>query len=291
MKCQFVPRFIIASVAFFAVECALHARVLFYPNLLTAEKNLFDECQWTPPNQSFEKGSISKRLKGGPFSPDDTVYFVKTVRSHSAYWRARPSVEKGRKYLVGAWVRFPNAKVLLGNDAIHPVSGRRLDRRLYCFGGHNAWIEPFLSPRTREVLGGDSATWRLCYRLVEFPEGIKPGSHRSAFGLYLAAGEMEFSKPFFVDVTDVKDHSLLIDIAGEKPIKRIAVIHVGLRDVIWEKNFPSPVTDFRQRLEGITDCMRGLDRNTIEGHALDVYYVDGSKKTVFAPQERIFQEF
>ena len=237
MKCCFSIRFVIAGAVFIALECTLHARVLFYPNLLTTEKNLFDECEWTPPNQSFEKGSISKRLKGGPFSLDDTVYFVKTVRPHSAYWRARPSVEKGRKYLVGAWVRFPNAKVLLGNDAMHPVSGRRLDRRLYCFGGHNAWIEPFLSPRTREVLGGDSATWRLCYRLVEFPEGIKPGSHRSAFGLYLAAGEMEFSKPFFVDVTDVKDHSLLIDIAKEKPIRRLAVIHVGVRDIIWEKDF------------------------------------------------------
>ena len=291
MKCRCYIRFAIVGAVLLTLEGALHARVLFYPNLLTTEKNLFDECEWTPPNQSFEKGSISKRLKGGPFSPDDVVYSVKTVRPHSAYWRARPAVKKGRKYLAGAWVRFANAKVLLGNDAIHPVSGRRLDRRLYCFGGHNAWIEPFLSPRTREVLGGDSATWRLCYRLVEFPEGIKPGSHRSFFGLYLATGDMEFSKPFFVDVTDVKDHSLLIDIVAEKPIKRLAVIHVGLRDVIWEKDFASPVTSYRERLDGITDWSRGLDRNTIEGHALDVYYADGSKKTVFAPQERIFQEF
>lgn len=291
MKCRSQICFVAAVGGILAFGHSLHARILFYPNLLTVEKNLFDECEWTPPNQSFEKGSISKRLKGGPFSPDDIVYSVKTVRPHSAYWRARPAVKKGRKYLAGAWVRFANAKVLLGNDAIHPVSGRRLDRRLYCFGGHNAWIEPFLSPRTREALGGDSATWRLCYRLVEFPEGIKADSHRSFFGLYLAAGEMEFSKPFFVDVTDVKDRSLLVDIADERPIRRIAAIHVGLRDIIWEKDFASPVTSYRERLDGITDWSRGLDRNTIEGHALDVYYADGSKKTVFAPQERIFQEF
>lgn len=281
---------LIVCLALIAAGCRLDARALLYPNVLHTERNLFDGLEWTPPNQSCEKGSIAKRLKGGPFSADEPAYSVKTVDSRSAYWRARPPVEKGRIYLVGAWVRFANAKILLGNDALHPVSGRRLDRRLYCFGGHNRWIEPFLSPRTREILGGDSESWRLCFRTVTFPEGIKPGSHRSAFGLYLAAGEMTFSRPFFIDVTDVKDRSLVVDVKDEKPIKRLAVIHAGLRDIIWEQSFPKPITEFRQRLDGITDFMRGLDRNTIEGHALEIHYADGTRKTVFAPQERIFQE-
>ena len=73
MKRRPAIRFAVTVAAFAALGYTLHARVLFYPNLLTVEKNLFDECEWTPPNQSFEKGSISKCLKGGPFSPDDIV--------------------------------------------------------------------------------------------------------------------------------------------------------------------------------------------------------------------------
>ena len=276
-------------VCILAVSCA-EARVLFYPTALATETNLFDGIAWTPPNMSCEKGCIYSLAKGGPFSPDEPAYRVKMPRPSAAYWRAHPPVQAGRTYLVGAWVRFANAKVLLCNDAIHPVTGKRINRRLYCFGGHNAWIEPFLSPRTLEKLGGNADEWRLCYRHISFPDGIKPGSHTSAFGLYIAGGEMEFSHPFFIDVTDLKDKSLKIDIADSKPVRSLAVVHVGLHDVEWRKEFANPVTSFSVTLPGVTDYSRGFDRNTIEGHALEVQYADGSRETVYAPQERIFQE-
>ena len=284
-----MARFILSLACILAVPYA-EARVLFYPTALATETNLFDGIAWTPPNMSCEKGCIYSRAKGGPFSPDEPVYRVKMPRPSAAYWRAHPPVRAGRTYLVGAWVRFANAKVLLCNDAIHPVTGKRINRRLYCFGGHNAWIEPFLSPRTLEKLGGNADEWRLCYRHISFPDGIKPGSHTSAFGLYIAGGEMEFSHPFFVDVTDLKDKSLKIDIADSKPVRSLAVVHVGLHDVVWRKEFASPVTGFAVTLPGDTDYSRGFDRNTIEGHALEVQYADGSRETVYAPQERIFQE-
>ena len=101
---------------------------------------------------------------------------------------------------------------------------------------------------------------------------------------------MEFSHPFFIDVTDLKDKSLKIDIDGEKPVRSIAVMHVGLRDAEWRKEFSPPVTRFTATLRGIAEYPRGLDKNTIEGHALEVHYADGARKTVFAPQERTFQE-
>jgi len=282
-------RRIFCLVGLLAASC-VEARVLFYPAVLDFGTNLFDGVQWTPPNMSCEKGCTYSRAKGGPFSPDEPAYRVKMPRPSAAYWRAHPPVQAGRTYLVGAWVRFANAKVLLCNDAIHPVTGKRINRRLYCFGGHNAWIEPFLSPRTLEKLVGNADEWRLCYRHISFPDGIKPGSHTSAFGLYIAGGEMEFSHPFFIDVTDLKDKSLKIDIADSKPVRSLAVVHVGLRDVVWRKEFATPVMRFTTTLPGVTDYSRGFDRNTIEGHALEVQYADGSRETVYAPQERIFQE-
>ena len=270
--------------------CRADARVLFYPSALDTETNLFDGVAWTPPNMSCEKGCTYSRGKGGPFSPDEPTYRVKMPEPKAAYWRAHPPVSAGRTYLVGAWVRFSNAKILLCNDAIHPVTGKRINRRLYCFGGHNAWVEPFLSPRTLENLGGKPDEWKLCYRHISFPDGLNPGSHTSAFGLYIAGGEMEFSHPFFIDVTDLKDKSLKIAIDGGKPVRSLAVMHVGLRDAEWRKEFPQPVNSFTMMLPGIAEYTRGLDRNTIEGHALEVHYADGSRETVFAPQERIFQE-
>ena len=278
------------------LACALvaaldvQARALFYPTAITAQTNLFDGVEWRPPYMSCERGCVHSRSRGGPFSPDEPTYRVKMPEPKAAYWRAQPPVQAGRTYLVGAWVRFANAKVLLCNDAIHPVTGKRINRRLYCFGGHNAWIEPFLSPRTLERLGGDADEWRLCYRHISFPEGIRPGSHTSAFGLYVAGGDMEFSHPFFIDVTDLKDRSLKIDIDGDRPVRSLAVVHVGRHDVVWRKDFPEPITRFTTTLPGIAEYPRGLDRNVIEGHALEILYADGSRETVYAPQERIFQE-
>ena len=108
--------------------------------------------------------------------------------------------------------------------------------------------------------------------------------------VFVRGGEMEFSHPFFIDVTDLKDKSLKIDIADSKPVRSLAVVHVGLHDVVWRKEFATPVMRFTTTLPGVTDYSRGFDRNTIEGHALEVQYADGSRETVYAPQERIFQE-
>ena len=64
MKCRSHICFVAAVGGILAFGHSLHARILFYPNLLTVEKNLFDECEWTPPNQSFEKGEHFKTPEG-----------------------------------------------------------------------------------------------------------------------------------------------------------------------------------------------------------------------------------
>ena len=56
-------------------------------------------------------------------------------------------------------------------------------------------------------------------------------------------------------------------------------------------DFPEPVADFHAALSGVTDFGRGLDSaNRIAGHALNVFYADGTATKVFAPQENVFMQ-
>ena len=72
---------------------------------------------------------------------------------------------------------------------------------------------------------------------------------------------------------------------------RLAVEHVGERDTIWQRDFPEPVSDFHAALSGVTDFGRGLDSaSRIAGHALNVFYADGTATKVFAPQENVFTQ-
>ena len=112
-----------------------------------------------------------------------------------------------------------------------------------------------------------------------------------AFGIYMATGSMVFSAPFLVDVTARADRSLTIDIAAARPIRRLAVEHVGERDMVWQRDFREPVTAFREAVADVTDYRRGMDNpRRIDGHALNVFYVDGTAAKVFAPQENVFME-
>ncbi len=61
--------------------------------------------------------------------------------------------------------------------------------------------------------------------------------------------------------------------------------------MIWEKSFSSPVADFMEAVPSVTDFMRGMDgKNQIDGHALNIYYADGTSAKVFAPQENVFKQ-
>ena len=262
-------------------------RVLFYPSALRTAPNLLEGAKWMPPSEKSEKDSRAAKLQGGPFSADEPAYEVESFAPESAYWRTHAKVSKGHKYLVGAWVKFASAKVLFWCNG-RRIDGKPSDQRLYCFSGFQAYLTHYFSEPIRRRLGGSPDEWRLMFRTLEYPEALVDDSMTIAMGLYMTTGKMAFAAPFLVDVTDAADTSLLIDIADAKPIRKLMIEHVGVRDAIWQKDFPKGVTDFMEAVPSVTDFRRGMDaRNQIDGHALNVYYVDGSMTKVFAPLEHV----
>ncbi len=266
-------------------------RALFYPTVLkdASSPNLLAGAKWRPPSEASEKDSRAAVIKGGPFGADGTAYEVESFRPESAYWRTHVKVQRGRTYLVGAWVKFTNAKVLFWIYGKRP-DGKPSDQRLYSLAGFQAYLAPYLSDELKRKFAGGKDGWKLMFRTLEYPDGVANDMVCVAMGIYMATGKLAFSAPFLIDVTDVKDASLTIDIAGAKPVRKLAVEHVGVRDIIWERSFPKPVTDFAEAVPSVTDFRRGMDgRNQIDGHALNIYYVDGTMAKVFAPQENIFK--
>jgi hypothetical protein len=67
------------------------------------------------------------------------------------------------------------------------------------------------------------------------------------------------------------------------------VIATGLGDIVWSKEFPEPVTSYKGVVPAeLADFERGQGEDVIEGHTLEVTYVDGSVGMAHSPQEKIF---
>ena len=61
-------------------------------------------------------------------------------------------------------------------------------------------------------LVGNPDEWKLCYRILTFPEAVKGDRFCAAMGVYLSTGAMTFSEPFLIDITDSSERSLTIDV-------------------------------------------------------------------------------
>ena len=287
---MFAVSFAVASVV------PLHAdsrpskdRMLFYPTVLKSGKNLLAGKEWKPPYGDTVHFEASK-TKGGPFSPDSPAWHIRLSAPEGGYWRTFPKIETGRKYLYGAWVQIDNSCILLRSYGDKVSDGTLYDQRLFCSGGFNEYLKPYLSGRMVEKLIGDPKEWKLCYRMLAFPHELKNNCFCAAMGVYLSTGAMTFSEPFLIDVTDGVDRSLTVDIAGEKPFRRIAVVATGIGDIVWSKEFAEPVTSYCGTVPAeVADFERGQDERVIEGHTLEVTYVDGSVGRTHSPHEKIFK--
>ena len=261
-------------------------RALIYPAVIDTASNMVAAGDWTYPAGDSER-FVAERRKGGPFSDDAPAWWLKMQAPEGAYWRHHANVRKGRTYLMGAWVRVDNTTVAIRGYGRAVAGAHNIDKRVYFYGGFNACLKPYMSVRMLEMLSGDPMEWKLLYRLVEYPEGVVDGTFCMAVGIYLSTGEMTFASPFFIDVTDLNDRSLAIDVDGSRPFKRLAVRVSDIGDEVWSKDFPEPVTSFKGVVPGsVADYARGLDEELIAGHALVVFYVDGTVRIVHAPQEK-----
>jgi hypothetical protein len=195
-------------------------------------------------------------------------------------------VEKGRRYLVGAWTRQANTRVLLWIWG-RKENGKPLNERLYLFGGYNTCLEPYLRAETKAKLSGEPNSWKLMYRPLDIDSDLRGGTVQVKIGIYMSTGAMTFSHPFMIDITDLQDKTLTVDVSGDKPISRLALSRLGLRDVIWEKRFDAPRKSYREAIR-FSDCLRGFDGDPmrpVSGHSLFATYQDGMSQSVTAPQE------
>lgn len=274
-------------------DAAKHdGHVLLYPTAARTLANGYDGVSWYTSDPAFlakhADGVRFSKGNGGPFAATNAVYAIESTKPQPGYWHARIRAKPGRVYLAGGWFRFGNAKLLMWFGGNSAATGKAVESRLYYMSGFNPQLRPYFSEELLKRLGGDPEKWRCVYRLVEFPEKLREDVVHVEYGLYLAAGDVKFSEPFFVDVTDAP-RTLDIDIAGARPIRSLSVAGTELRDIRWSKTFEKPVTDFRCTLPPEIDAFLGQDQNRPRGHTLTVQYADGTVETVGAPLDNVFK--
>ena len=266
------------------------ARVLLYPTAVRTLPNVYAGKTWSLADPAFRArhadGVTFAKGTGGPFAPSNATYAVTSTKPQPGYWHAYIQAKPGRTYLAGTWAKFGNAKIILSYDGRFADTGRPVSERLYYMSGFNPELKPYFNEALLKRLGGDPTRWRCLYRTLTFPTALTRDYLHVEQGLYLAAGDVVFSEPFFVDVTD-GPHTLEIDIADAKPIRRLAVANVDLRDVRWERSFDPPVTAFKTTLPPEIDAFRGQENDRPKGHILTVTYADGSGETVTAPLDNV----
>lgn len=272
---------------------ALLATVLFYPSVVKEGDNLLDGAKWSGinPQSGVREYSMSR---GGPFSVRDDVWKVNTFQETYGYWACSAEVRPDREYIAGYWVRFADARTLFWTRGRNAATGANEDYRLYCHGGGGGrkYLTNYISDEIKAKLGGDSSRWRLCFRMLRFPQGLKDNCLWVSGGCYLCEAEVMFTSPFLIDVTDCGDYSLTIDVRDSKPVSKLQIFRVGINDTVWEKHFDVPVTDAKIKVPAdVADYRLGQeeDKNVINGHGLDVFYSDGKSEKIYAPQEHVFR--
>lgn len=270
---------------------ALLATVLFYPSVAREGVNLLDGAKWSGMNAEagLREYSVSQ---GGPFSAEDTVRKVKTFQTTYGYWTCSAEIKPNREYIAGYWIRFADARTLFWTRGKNAATGADEDYRLYCYGGIQTYLQKYISDEIKTRLGGDPERWRLCFRMLKFPQGLKGNTLWISGGCYACEAEVMFTNPFLIDVTDATDHSLTVDIRNSKPVSRLHIFRVGINDTVWEKRFDVPMTDIKIKVPSdAADYRLGQeeDKNVIKGHGLDVFYSDGTSEKIYAPQEHVFR--
>lgn len=283
---------VLAACMAMCAVVTVNGEILFYPTAARSLTNMYDSAVWHLNRKEFlEKHAYGVRFSkgtGGPFSPTNAAYSVVSDKPQPGYWISSIKVQPKRVYLAGGWFRFGNAKILLDYTGYAADGGKPFDERLYYFSGFNPQLRPYFNDVLLKRLGGNPDKWNCMYRLVSFPAKLRNDTICVEYGLYIAAGDMVFSEPFFVDVTD-GPRTLDIDIRESKPIQSLSVVDTELRDERWSKTFGTPVTEFKCTLPPEVDAFRGQDTDRPRGHTLIVRYADGTQETFGAPLDNVFK--
>ena len=191
-------------------------------------------------------------------------------------------------YLVEAWLKNDNAKILLWFHANLDDPQNRFDQRIYFFSGASLFLDDYLSASSKGRLNADPEKWRLCYRLLRVPEQSKPDTPLTFMvGTYFATGKTTMAMPFVIDVGSTETNvKLTLDFKGDKKVRRACVVELGVRDLVWQKSFEPGLNEFKIEIPN-TNFHRGLESGRVfEGYQLQVEYEDGKISNFSAPEEK-----
>ena len=261
---------------------------LLYPTVVKTGENLFRDERWEGRSDSaVENIQEWKKVKGGPFSPDENAWWSESRVPESCFWRQDVKLETGRRYLVGMWFKSENARALIWCWS-RQKDGKPFNKRIYLYGGFNSCLAPYIRVEMKAKLGNGAGGWKLIYRPLEITEDLEiPVQFK--FGIYMSTGSLTMAHPFLVDITGKTDLSLTAETDAERPVKAMSLIHLGIRDTIWSKKLEAPAAGISEVLTDGVDMLRGFEQNKVDGHQLTVTYADGTAENVSAPQENAFQ--
>jgi hypothetical protein len=274
-----------------ANEAAISGRAFLYPAIYHTGKNMvsLERKKWsyTHPLKGYEM----KFVPSHPFQKNRTSLYIASTVTSPNYWVYSPlELKGGHKYLVGAWVRNLNAKLLVRivGTAKDNSGVRDFDQRLYYMKGINTLVAPYLPQEVIDHFAGGSGGWQIVYRIVEVPDTFAAVHAALHIGSYLSTGTIYAADPVVVDVTNNANWRLSVDIQtdGIRKLKSIRVFEQNTRDDVFMRQFSPPVESFRAEIPK-TDFSRGMDNKVIEGYGLAVEYSDDAREVFYAPKDKI----
>lgn len=287
-------RILLSIGAAFLCTSALFAEsrkgeVLIYPTALKTGANLLDGASWRKPLEKHAPHAVATFTRGGPFNADAQAMTLSNDHPEFAYWATMAQgIKTGRKYFFGTWTKIKSANLLCWVHGISTVNMKDTGFRVYNFSGGNPCLDLYLDDDVKSRLSGDPDRWRLVARTFTPKEAFVGGVVSVEVGFFKAAGDIVFSEPFLIDITEMPA-TLEIELRGVKPVKKLVVVRTGTNDPEWQKEFSSPVTDFAETLPSRSEAFEGMDGDPMFGRALLVHYADGTQERVACPADGVFQ--
>ena len=278
-----LKRLVIAGACMFSLFSAAEENMaVIYPSVLDSGRNLLKNKSWLFKKRSDQTTEFKKSASGS-FAGKSSLYIKQKSGKRPAYWNTRVILNGGRRYLLAVWIRNLGTKsiVWLRNNK---RGQEKFDIRLYYYSGVNSYLKDYVPS------GKSSTGWELIYRTFDTPPKYDKIHLTLGLGIYFSEGEIYYSQPQIIDITETKDLSLTMNIDSKEKVDSVSIFECNTHDVVFEKKYTPAIKTIKIKIPG-TSFMHGLEKkNTIESYGLKVKTVDGRQKLFYSPVKGIFKK-
>ncbi len=278
-----LKRLVIAGTCMLSLLSSAEVNMaVIYPSVLDSGINLLKNESWRSNKQSDQTVEFKKSVSG-PFTGRPSLYIKQGSGKHPAYWNTRVVLKGGRRYMLAVWIKNLGTKsiVWLHNNK---RGQEKFDIRLYYYSGVNSYLKDYVPS------GKSSTSWELIYRIFDAPPQYDKIHLTLGLGIYFSEGEIYYSLPQIIDITEIKDLSLTMNLNSKEKVESVSIFECNTHDVVFEKKFAPAIKTIKIKIPG-TSFMHGLEKkNTIESYGLKVKTVDGRQKLFYSPVKGIFKK-